>query len=129
MVAEDKVYPIITGDDVIITKGVNHPGQTVDEAFEEVDDTLEQHKKDIDKLKSNMKYIYSYGGVGGNGRGGSGGGGGSTGNPVLFVSLNGRQLQNGGSAIVLNEPGTYTIEGNVSNSNGETFYVTVGYGN
>ena len=125
----DKVYPIITGDDVIITKGVNHPGQTVDEAFEEVDDTLEQHKKDIDKLKSNMKYIYSYGGVGGNGRGGSGGGGGSTGNPVLFVSLNGRQLQNGGSAIVLNEPGTYTIEGNVSNSNGETFYVTVGYGN
>ena len=128
IVKRGKVHPFITGDDVVITKGVKHPGQTVDEAFDEVDDTLDQHQKDIDKLKSNLKYVYSYGGVGGRGSGGSGGGG-STGTPTLFISLNGHQLQSGGNTIVLNEPGTYTVEGSVSNSGGETFYVTVGYGN
>ena len=124
----DKVYPFITGDDVIITKGINHPGKTVDEAFEEVDNTLDEHKKSIDRLESNMKYMYSYGGVGGNGTGGQGGTT-PTGSASLFVSLGGHQLQNGGNAIVLNEPGTYVVEGNVSNSGGEVFYVTVGYGN
>jgi len=125
----DKIYPVITGDDVIITKGTKHPGKTVDVALEEVDDTLDEHKKEIDRLKSNVKYIYSYGGVGGTGSGGSSGGGGSTGKASLFISLGGHQLQNGGNTIVLSSPGVYPIEGNVSNSNGETFYVTVGYGN
>ena len=69
-----KIYPFITGDDVIITKGAKHPGKTVDDAIEEVDNTLDEHQKDIDKLKSNLKYVYSYGGVGGKGSGGSGGG-------------------------------------------------------
>lgn len=125
----DKIYPIITGDDVVITKGVNHSGKTVDVALEEVDETLDEHKKEIDKLKSNVKYIYSYGGVGGTGRGGSGGGGGSTGTATLFISLGGHQLQNGGNTIILNSPKTYTVEGSLSNSNGETFFVTVGVGN
>ena len=124
-----EVYPFITGDDVIITKGDKHPGKTVDDAIKEVDDVLDEHKKEIDKLKSNVKYIYSYGGVGGTGSGGSGGGGGSTGKASLFISLGGHQLQNGGNTIVFSNPGQYQIEGNVSNSNGETFYVTVGYGN
>lgn len=124
----DKVYPFITGDDVIITKGINHPGKTVDDAFEEVDNTLDEHKRRIDRLDSNMKHLYSYGGVGGNGSGGQGGTT-PTGSASLFVSLGGHQLQNGGNAIVLNEPGTYVVEGNVSNSGGEVFYVTVGYGN
>ena len=118
----DKVYPFITGDDVIITKGINHPGKTVDDAFVEVDETLDKHQKEIDKLKSNLKYVYSYGGVGGKGSGGSGSG--STGAATLFISLGGHQLQNGGNPIVLNEPGNYVLEGNVSNSGGETYYVS-----
>lgn len=113
----------ITGDDVIITKGVKHPGKTVDEAFDEVDTTLDEHGKEIDKLKSNLKYVYSYGGVGGKGSGGSGGGS-SAGDAKLFVSLGGHQIQGGSSnAIILNGPGTYTIEMSVSNSGGKTFYV------
>ena len=123
----DKVYPFITGDDVIITKGINHPGKTVDDAFVEVDETLDKHQKEIDKLKSNLKYVYSYGGVGGKGSGGSGSG--STGTAALFISLGGHQLQNGGNPIVLNEPGNYVLEGNVSNSGGETYYVSVTVGN
>lgn len=123
----NKVYPFITGDDVIITKGIKHPGKTVDEVIKEVDETLDIHQKEIDKLKSNMKYVYAYGGVGGKGSGGSGGNS-SSGNATLFISLGGHQLQNGGNAIVLNEPGIYTVEGNVSNSNGETFYVSLEVG-
>ena len=122
----DKVYPFITGDDVIITKGINHPGKTVDDALEEIDDELTSQKKDIEKLKSNLKYLYSYGGVGGNGNNGSGG---SVGAAALFISLGGHQLQNGGNPIVLNEPGAYVLEGNVSNSGGETYYVSVTVGN
>ena len=124
----DKVYPFITGDDVIITKGINHSGKTVDDAFVDVDETLDKHQKEIDKLKSNLKYVYSYGGVGGKGSGGNGGGG-STGTPSLFISLGGHQLQNGGNPIVLNSPGNYVLEGNVSNSGGETYYVSVTVGN
>ena len=118
----------ITGDDVIITKGIKHPGQTVDEAIDEVDNELEKQQKDIDKLKSNMKYLYSYGGVGGNGRGGSGSD--STGSPILFVSLNGRQIQSGtDNIIVLNAPGDYVLEGSLSNNGGKTYFLSVGYGN
>ncbi len=124
----DKIYPIITGDDVIITKGVNHPGKTVDEAFEDVDETLDEHKKKISRLESNMKYLYSYGGVGGTGKGGSGGG--STGDPILFVSLNGRQIQSGSdNIIILNSSNNeYVLEGSVSNNGGETFFVDIEYG-
>lgn len=118
----------ITGDDVIITKGINHPGKTVDEAIEDVDNKLQKHENDIEKLKSNLKYIYSYGGVGGNGRGGSGSG--EVVNPNLYVSLNGRRIQAGPeNIIILNEPGDYTIEGNLSGNGGKTFYVSIGYGN
>lgn len=117
----------ITGDDVIITKGIKHPGKTVDEVIDEVDNELDEHKKDIDKLKSNLKYLYSYGGVGGNARGGSGSG--STGDPTLFVSLNNRQILSGSeNKIILPGPDNYILEGGVRNNNGKTFIVTIGYG-
>ena len=62
------IHPFITGNDVINTKASEEKGTVVT-----IDDVLEKHKKEIDKLKSNVEYIYSYGGVGGNGHGGSGG--------------------------------------------------------
>ena len=116
---------IISGKDVAVVKSIKHVGN-VDDAIDDIDKTLDKHQEDIDKLKSNMKYIYSYGGVGGNGSGGSGGGQSST--PSLFVSLGGRQIQSGDNIIILNGAGTYMLEGNLSNSGGETFNLTVGYG-
>ena len=119
----DKIkHPFITGDDIINTKESEEKGTVVT-----IDDVLDKHKKEIDKLKSNVKYIYSYGGVGGNGHGGSGGG--STGTPMLFVSLGGHQVQNGTeNIIVFSKPDKYTFEGSLSNANGEIYYVYVGYG-
>jgi len=119
---DQTIHPFITGNDVINTKASEEKGTVVT-----IDDVLEKHKKEIDKLKSNVKYIYSYGGVGGNGHGGSGGG--STGTPMLFVSLGGHQIVSGSdNIIVFSKPGEYTFEGSLSNANGEIYYVYVGYG-
>ena len=116
-------YRFITGDDVVITKNSEEKGEIVT-----VDNVLDEHKKEIDKLKSNMKYIYSYGGVGGNGRGGSGQGS-STTPASLYISLNGIQIQSGqDNVIVLPKKGKYELFMNVSNSGGNTFYVDYSYG-
>lgn len=118
----DKIYPVITGEDVIATKGYSVENDLT--SFPTVDDILDKHQKDLDKLKSNMKYIYSYGGVGGNGSGGSGGTT-TEKEPSLYITLDGHQLQAGGNAIVLSEPGEYIVEGNVRNSGGKTYYIRV----
>ena len=121
-----KKTKFITGDDVLITKGIKHPGKTVDETVEEIDDTLDKHSIEIEKLKSNLKYVYSYGGVGGKASGGSGGGGSTGSNPVLYVSIDGHPIQSGPNNIItLNKPGTYLIEGTVSKPGGQTYVVKV----
>ena len=51
-------FHYMTGNDVIINEGDKHLGKTVNTAIEEVDKTLDEHQKEIDKLKSNVKYIY-----------------------------------------------------------------------
>lgn len=113
-----KKYPFITGDDVVVTKNAKHPLETVDER-------LDEQEKEIDKLKSNLKYVYSYGGVGGKGSGGSGSGS-QAGTPSLVISLNGHLIQTGSdNVIILNKPGTYTIEMNVRNNNGHVYSVYV----
>ena len=113
----NKIYPVVTGDDVIITKGK--------QSLNTLDDALDNQQKEIDKLKSNVKYIYSYGGVGGTGSGGNNGGGGSSSSPSVIALLNNHQLQNGGNALVLGTPGKYPLQVNVRNSNGNTFYIKI----
>ena len=111
----------ITDKDILITSA-NHSGETLEDIFDGVEDTLDKHQDEIDKLKSNLKYVYSYGGVGGRGSG-SGGGGSQTEDAVLVVKLNGQKLQNNGNPIVLNGVGIYTVEVSVSRINGRTFKV------
>lgn len=120
----DKIYPAITGEDVIATKGFGIENDLT--SFPTVDDVLDKHQKDLDKLKSNMKYIYSYGGVGGNG---SGGGTTVEKEASLYMTLGGRQIQSGSdNNIILSEPGQYKFEATIRNSNGNTFYIKVAYG-
>ena len=113
----------LTGDDVLVTNVSSHTGETVDEALSSVADTLDDHQKEIDKLKSNVKYIYTYGGVGGKGSGGSGGGSGSE-SAVLFASLADHQMiADSVNAIVLPGPGQYPIDISIGKSGGQTYYV------
>ena len=91
LIKGNSVQNIITDGDVIITSP-SKIGKTLDEV-------LDEQQSDIDRLKSNVKYIYAYGGVGGSGSGGSGSGSGST--PVsAFIELDGNAISNGGDDIV-----------------------------
>lgn len=67
LIKGDSIQNIITDGDIVITSPYKN-GKTLNEV-------LVEQQSDIDKLKSNVKYIYAYGGVGNNG--GSGGSGGS----------------------------------------------------
>ena len=64
LVNGDKIYNIITDGDIIITSPYKN-GKTLNEV-------LVEQQSDIDKLKSNVKYIYAYGGIGRKGGSGSG---------------------------------------------------------
>ena len=112
----------LTGDDVLVTNVSSHTGETVDEALDSIASTLDDHQTEIDKLKSNVKYIYSYGGVGGKGSGGSGGS--QIESARFFASLADHQMiADSVNAIVLPGPGEYPIDISVGNSGGQTYYV------
>lgn len=73
---------IVTDKDITIT-GASHLGDTLSEI-------LESQQEDISKLKSNVKWLYKYGGVGS----GKGGGGGSDTSWTLYASLGGKRIEN-----------------------------------
>ena len=106
------VQNIITDGDVIVTSP-SKIGKTLDEV-------LDEQQSDIDRLKSNVKYIYAYGGVGGSGSGGSG----SSEKPVsILITLNGVAVSNGGNAIILDGKGVYKLYVKVSNAGGKNLYM------
>ena len=110
LIKGDTVQNIITDGDVIVTSP-SKIGKTLDEV-------LGEQQADIDKLKSNVKYIYAYGGVGGSGSGGSG----STEKPVsVLITLNGSAI--GGDTIILDGKGVYKLYIKVSNAGGKNLYM------
>ena len=113
LIKGDNVQNIITDGDVIVTSP-SKIGKTLDEV-------LSEQQSDIDRLKSNVKYIYAYGGVGGSG---SGGGSGSTEKPIsVLITLNGVAVNNGSDAIILDGKGKYKLYIKVSNAGGKNLFV------
>ena len=99
---------IITEDDIILS------GSSLSERFE-------SQQTEINKLKSNVKWIYKYGGVG---KGGSGGGGSTT--PFsIYATLNDIQLKD--QTIVLNNAGSYRLYIKINNPNNSSFNVQYKY--
>lgn len=102
---------IVSDDDIIMSDGSLT-----------LSDKLSSITNDVNSLKSNVKWIYKYGGVGS----GSGGGGGDNNKSFsVFASLNGVQLK--GDNIVLNRIGTYPLLVIINNPNGGKFNVTYSY--
>lgn len=99
---------IISEDDIELS------GSSLSEKFE-------SQQQEIDELKSNVKWIYKYGGVG---KGGSGGGGSTTAFSV-YATLDGVQLS--GNSIILKEPGVYNLFVKINNPNNGQFNVTYTY--
>lgn len=112
LIKGDNVQNIITDGDVVVTSP-SKIGKTLDEV-------LVEQQSDIDRLKSNVKYIYAYGGVGGSGSGGSG----STDKPIsVLITLNGVAVNNGGSAIILDGKGKYKLYVKISNAGGKNLFM------
>ena len=110
LIKDNSVQNIITDGDVIVTSP-SKIGKTLDEV-------LVEQQSDIDRLKSNIKYIYAYGGVGGSGSGGSG----STEKPIsVLITLNGTSVN--GDAIILDGRGVYKLYIKVSNAGGKNLYM------
>lgn len=70
---------IITDNDILVTSGSG--------SNKDLHTVIEEQQYDIDTLKSNVKWIYKYGGVG-SGSGGSGSGSGSSGKWSFDVNIN-----------------------------------------
>lgn len=97
---------IISEDDIIMSDGTSS-----------LSDILSSHQQQISDLKSNVKWIYKYGGVGGSGNPGGGTG------PIqpfsIFASLNGIQLKD--QSIVLDGSGLYLLSIRINYPNGAQF--------
>ena len=114
LIKGNSVREIITDGDVIITS-TSKIGKTLDKV-------LDEQQSDIDRLKSNVKYIYAYGGVGGIGSGGSGSGSGN--GPIsILITLDAQVVDKSGKIIILDGPGMYELYIQVSNAGGKDFYV------
>lgn len=89
---------VITDRDITITEG-SHLG-------ENLSDVIDSQQKDIDRLRSNVKWLYKYGGVG-SGKGGSGGGSSTW---ALYVSMGGKLVDNDNTISLDPNASSYTIE-------------------
>lgn len=105
----------ILSNDITIETG-NHQG-------EELGKVLDKQDAEIEKLKSNIKWIYKYGGVGS----GKGGGTGISSSWSIYAMLGGELI--GGDTIILQQKGTYTLNVRINNPSGGTFRVTYEYYN
>ena len=88
------------GHNIILDEDITMTGDLSGEKLSEI---IREQRSEIEKLKSNLKWIYKYGGVGGSGGSGSGGGGAS--GFVLYAELGSVQLNNQSVA--------YNGEGNI----------------
>ena len=86
-------------------------------------DVLQRQQTDIEQLKSNVKWIYKYGGVGS----GSGGGGG-TGKWSIVATLDGKAIQNGNTLSLDANTTSYTLDIRISGAT-TSFYVEYSYDN
>ena len=106
--------PIISTDDIVTRNGQN------------LDAVIEKQNQDISKLKSNVKWLYQYGGTGTGAGNGSGGGSGSGSSSwSIYATLNNQSLANG-KTIILDGPGTYTLAVAISNPGGQAAFVLKG---
>ena len=111
---------IISDEDIDITNG-NLIG-------EKLSDILEKQQNDIEKLKSNVKWLYKYGGVG-SGSGNSGSGGGTSAlSWSIFATLDNNQIRaNNSVPITLSGTNTYSLYIKINQPQGATFNVKITY--
>ena len=111
---------IITDEDITLTSYENQD-KTLSEA-------LSEQKQEIEQLKSNVKFIYKYGGIG-SGSGSGGGGGSSTSWKVTITRLDTGAAIVSGTTINLSGTGTYGFSVQIFGGGTSTFRVTYNWVN
>ena len=101
---------IITDNDITVTGGKN--------LGDNLSNVLQNQQNEIDTLKSNVKWLYKYGGVGGSG----GGAGGGITNWSIYATLGGRTITNGGTLYISNNNDTTSYQLTVAIKNGNSNY-------
>lgn len=97
-------------------------------------DVIKQQSTDIDRLKSNVKWLYKYGGVG-SGSGGGGGNGGGSGVWYAVININGTTFtatpsETGNTQtgnLIVNGAGRYPIDIQIIRPRGGTFNAKISY--
>lgn len=107
-------HNIVTSDDIIITNG-NQIGKNLS-------DIIDDHENKINRLASNDKWLYKYGGFGS----GTGGGGGSSDNWSIYAAINGQQIKSG-NTISLYGATSCKLEVSINKPNAGIFNTTVNY--
>ena len=101
---------IITDNDITVTGGKN--------LGDNLSNVLQNQQNEIDTLKSNVKWLYKYGGVGGSG----GGAGGGITNWSIYATLGGRTITNGGTLYISNNNDTTSYQLTIAIKNGNSNY-------
>ena len=109
----ENIENIILSSDITIEGGTNK-GKNLEEV-------LEQQNSEIEKLKSNVKWIYKYGGVGGNGKGG-----GPSSSWSIFARLGDMQVVDK-ETLVFPQADQYNLLIRINNPSGGTFMVSYSY--
>lgn len=104
---------IISDKDIIVTNGSN-----IGKSLSEV---LDKQNDDISNLKSNVKYIYTHGGVGNGSSGGSGSGSSSSTWDVI-VMLGGTDITDE-SSVIFTTPGQYKLFVKIMRANNGTYSI------
>ena len=104
---------IISDKDIIVTNGSN-----IGKSLSEV---LDKQNDDISNLKSNVKYIYTHGGVG-NGSSGGSGSGSSSSTWDATVMLGGKDITSE-SSVIFTTPGQYPLYVRILRANNGTYSI------
>lgn len=109
------------GQNILIDSDITTTGHMIGRNLSEV---IDKQQEDINTLKSNLKWIYKYGGVG---SGGAGGGGSASSVPWNFkVEIN-EVARKDGDVLNLGQPGTYKFKLQIYKIQGRTFDVKITY--
>jgi hypothetical protein len=111
---------IITDQDIDLTAYENQ-----DKTLSEV---LTEHKQDIEQLKSNVKFIYKYGGIGSGSGSGSGGGSGTSWKVVITRLDTGTAITSG-STLNFGGPGNYSFAIQIYGGGSSSFRITYNWTN
>ena len=117
------------GKNIITSNDITVLGKNSGKSLEEV---LESLQNDSDSLKSNVKWLYKYGGVGGNG-GGNGGGSTITDKWTVVCSLGNIQIpettegSDSIKSILFSNAGNYKLYIHINNPAGDTYSVEFSY--